>query len=479
MKRINIWLVTCIFAVAVLVRIGDFNSLPIQAHPQRQTDTACVIHFFTNQSLNILQPRACLIRPKTNLQGLFFLEFPLYQWLAAIIQVIAQNQSLWLVRIFNLLLFSLAFWSLYAGCRNYFDEQLGLLSVLIFSWLPSGIFFFGTAIHPDVFMIATLFGSWFWLTQYLRDHRRQDFIFCLLCLSLSILTRPFAAICLPAWALLLWQNDKKKESVLCLLLPCLPYLLWTLYQRFFPEADHSWQLWTVHGQESLLLLETWKLLLFKNVSGEVLGKVVTLLSVGGLMTTFYRKDYSKLAFVLLYLLLIPFYWLVVPNGNLNHQYYAHVYIFPFIILTAYGLTCWSRQLEKHNFWRTFIIAAAIFLIVINGWRTSRYFYLPRVSNEEIALAQSIEKVVPANKKIMFLGEQPYTISLAYRQGWVTAPNGIDINNSEADISEILAHADYLVAPSFDGIFPLERLSVTSNLDLVADTPAGKIYQIQH
>lgn len=473
-----LFLAFIIFFLALAFRSlssGQLNQPPHDAHPMRQTDTACVIHFFKTQSFNILKPRTCLIRPSTNTQGLFFLELPFYQWLVAGFQRIINTDAWWTVRVINLALFAIAFWMLYLGTARRFSKRLAVFAIFIFSFLPSGIFFFGQAVHPDVLMIAVLFASWNFLTLYLKTKRKLHIFLYLLCLNILIATRPFAALALVPFSLMIWQRKQKKAAIITALLSLITLIFWKGWQELFPLADHGWQTWVFGGRRQLLQLDILKHLVLKNLTGEVVGKAVSGLSLAGLFVFLKAKNRQKLFPFFVYLLLVPVYWIIVPAGNIAHQYYAHVVIFPFIIFSAYFLDWLSIKL-KNNFLKFSVLSLLLLLVFANGYRTSKYFFITRISNEELQLAEQIKKTIPPNSKLIYLGQSSLPMSLAYRQGWTTAQPPADLSRDAKTVKSVFNQADYLIVPHFDDSFPeKERNLVLEGLELVEDTELGKVY----
>jgi len=471
------YVVALIFVVAIGARSTQLNAPPIDAHPMRQTDTACVIHFFANGSLNILEPRTCLIRPTTNTEGYFFLEFPAYEWIIALFQRIIGSQSWWTYRIVNIALFTVAFWSLYYGCLRYFNKRVALFSVLIFSWLPAGMFFFGQAIHPDVFMIATLFLSWNLLTLYIKSGKIWQIAAYLVLMSLSIVTRPFVALSLLPFSLVLAQNRRWIAALITLGGPLLPYLGWSQWQKSFTDANHDWQEWVLTGQDQLFKPATLHNLIWKNVVGEVLGKVVTALAGLGVISMIFAKDKLKFLFLFIFIAMIPVYWYIVPAGNVAHQYYAHVFVFPIIILAAQALA-WLVDKVKNKMIMIPILGILIALVLFNGYRTSRYFYIPRVFNEETQMAVQIQNTVEPGKRVIFLGQSSIPFSIAFIQGWNIARPPADLDRNAASVRSVIDKADYLIVPSFDGTFPPEEVAdLVKDLELASQTEWGSIYTL--
>ena len=77
------------------------------------------------------------------------------------------------------------------------------------------------------------------------------------------------------------------------------------------------------------------------MAGEIMGKTVSFLAGLGLVVSCLKKD-KKIIPLIFWGFGVIAYWLLVPNGNLTHQYYADVYIPLFVILDGF--------LEKIKFW---------------------------------------------------------------------------------------------------------------------------------
>lgn len=467
-----------VFVLALAVRLGnDITQPPYDAHPMRQTDTACVIHFFYSGVSSPLEPRACLSRPPTNTEGYFFLEFPLYQWLVAVVQKALMTEAWWTARLVNFALFSLAFWSLYYGTRRAFGSLQAVFAIFIFSWLPSGLFFFGQAIHPDVLMIALLFTSWNLLSYVTTKQGARFWWLYLLSMTLLIATRPFAALAIAPFSYFLWINKRKLLAIANLFVPLSLYGAWRGWQLRYPEADHAWQNWVLTGQDELKKVAVLRNLIWKNVVGEVVGKASTLLAGFGLLSLVINKHWRWLGFFTLYLLMIPIYWYVVPAGNLAHQYYAHVFLLPMILLAALALN-WIATGKRFTVFRYGLVAALLLLVVLNGYRTSRYFFLPRTSADEIAMASFIQATVPEGEMVLYLGQSSLPMSLAFRQGWNTAQPPADVHQNAQAVLDQLRFAPYLIVPNFDDSFPqAEKQAIQEQVELVAESDLGSIFRL--
>jgi len=110
--------------LGLLVRFQNFHLLPIDGHAMRQTDTESVAYNLAFRNHNILYPQNSLIRPITNTNSYFFLEFPAYQYSISLLYRLF-GWHIELARILNLFLFVVSVLSLFLFTKNTFLEWDG------------------------------------------------------------------------------------------------------------------------------------------------------------------------------------------------------------------------------------------------------------------------------------------------------------------------------------------------------------------
>jgi 4-amino-4-deoxy-L-arabinose transferase-like glycosyltransferase len=445
-KKLPIIIVTLLIFVGILFRLYHFSILPIDGHAMRQTDTESVAYNFAFKNSNILYPQNSLIRPVTNVKALFFLEFPAYEYLIGGMYALF-GWHIELARLVNLVLFSIASFSLYYFVKKFINVKTAVLCVFFFGFIPSSLFFFGHALHPDIFAITTLILS---LASYIKWKEKNNlffFIFSLICISLSVATRPFIVIVLPAFLYLMWTRKASfYEYPLMLLSPFGIYGFWKIWQSRFKEADSTWENWVLDGRETLFQPEVLLRLIYKNVIGEVIGKSVFSLFIISIIS-FFRKINSIVLFLTLWLLTIPLYWLITPNGNIIHQYYANVFVIPIIITAAYGTCQLSEFIYKKSPILFYIFSILLsFLIVYNGIRTSLNYYRDIESDSHMKIAEEIQKVIPVNDKLVYLARlNSVPFSVYHRQGWMIGGFPVDASdNAESVLSMKQYGAKYIV-----------------------------------
>ncbi len=472
LKKNRNWLILIfILILGVSVRIKNFNSLPIDAHPMRQTDTECVAYFLYSGKSTFLKPKACLMRPVSNINGYFFLEMPFYEKLIAISYKIF-GPKLWAARLVNLALYIVGSLSLFGLLKRWMGNLSGFLGVLIFGFVPGSIFFIGHAIHPDAMAV-----SFIWVSLYLMwRYKETGYVFYLvtsgLSLGVSVASRPFGIICLPLLGYFLYlRKSRLRDYFGLLILSLLFYGGWYVWVKFL-KVDMSWENWVLFGREKIFNLGILKNLIWKNIVGETMGKVVSGLAGLGLSVAIIKKD-KKIIPLIMWIFGVIIYWLVVPNGNLTHQYYADVYIPLVVILAVIGATfIWKKNK---------LIAIFVLLVMIyNGIRTSNYHFLTNVEAKiDTSVAEEITREIEEDKKIIYLNRSnSVPLSLSHRQGWMLGEWPTDVAGHIWSFMEMRNFGfDYVVEPKHKSDLKIEDWNIIKeNYPLVKTGEYINIYK---
>jgi hypothetical protein len=442
LKKNENWLVlVLILVLGLVVRLKDFGVIPIDAHPMRQTDTECVAYFLYSGKSDFFHPKSCLMRPVSNVDGYFFLEMPFYESLIAVSYKIFGVYP-WTARLVNLVLYTLGSVALFVLMKKWWSKRVAWLSVLIFSFVPGSIFFVGHALHPDAMAVSFILISLCFGWKYRENSKLINLLLSGLALGVSVASRPFGLICLPLlFYFLLLRKSKWWNYFLITILGVGFYVFWWWWTRKL-GVDMSWENWVLSGREKLLVWENIKNLIWKNVIGETMGKVVSLLAGIGLVVEIVKKD-KRVIPLLLWLGGVVVYWLIVPSGNLVHQYYADVYIPLVVILAAVGLD-WVFGKSK---WLAMLI---IPLMVYNGIRTSNYHFDIRFNTEAVEIAKEIQEKIPEGKKIIYLAkDDSIPLSLSHRQGWMLGEWPTDVAVHIWAFMEMRHfNFDYIVEPKY-------------------------------
>lgn len=477
---------TAIILVGLGVRLTNFHILPIDAHAMRQTETESVAYNFAFRNANILLPQQGLIRPMENVNSYYFMEFPLYAYMIAILYKLF-DWHIVLARFINLALFTIGVGSLYYFVEKFINKNTALIATFLFTFTPASIFFFGHAIHPDILSVTTLLLALALYMRYVKSKNSLFFFLSLINLSISVATRPFILIVLPAFLLLLWFHKARLWEYIAVFLGSIFfYGLWNLWEFWFRfHNNYHWitseKTWILGGRVELFKKEVFvRQLLLKNVIGEVIGKTISLVAGLGTLSLLLRRNRVSV-FLFAWLMGIPVYWFLVPNGNIVHQYYANVYIIPVILTAACGLVYAYEKMKKFlgGMLSAVVFVPLALLIVYNGIHTANHFF-KFIITTDLPIANEIQKVVPIDDKLVYLGNNSVPFSLCHRGGWMLGAAILDIEPSkEAIFATQRLGAKYIVEGKGDTIISDQELSkIKEATDLIYSSSQVNIYQFR-
>lgn len=462
-----------ILLVGVLIRLKGFNEIPIDAHPMRQTDTECVAYYLSINKANFLYPKSCLMRPVSNVDGYFFLEVPFYESLIALgYKLLGTN--FWVARVINIILYLTGSLALFGLIKSWWNKKMALFSVLIFSFIPASIFFVGHAIHPDTLAVSFILVSLFFGWKYKEKGKIIYLLLSGLILGISVASRPFGLICLPLLFYFLFLKKANWRDYLVLVLLSGGIYGWWWWRTKTLGIDMSWENWVLSGRETLFHFENLKKLIWRNMIGEVMGKTVSGLAGLGLLVGIIKKN-KRMIPLILWIGGVFVYWMLAPNGNLTHQYYADVYIPLVVILAAIGID-WIWDKNK------FIVLLIIPILIYNGIRTSSYFYQRQIEADlDIKVAEEIKQEIPEDKKIIYLNKgNSVPLSLSHRQGWMLGEWPTDVAVHIWSFMEMRHYQfDYIVEPKHKVELKTEDWEIIKmNYPLVKELEYIRIYKYQ-
>jgi len=472
-KHFGTILLILILLAGVVVRIRGFNEIPIDAHPMRQTDTECVAYFMYTGKADFFNPKSCLMRPVSNIDGYFFLEVPFYEGLIALgYKLLGVN--FWVARLINLSLYLLGSICLFLMMKNWWNKRMAIFSVLIFSFIPGSIFFVGHAIHPDALAVSFILVSLFFGWQYKQKGKIIYLILSGLTLGISVASRPFGIICLPLLGYFLFLRKSNWRDYLVLIFLSLGIYGWWWWRTKNLGIDMSWENWVLSGRETLFHFENLKKLIWRNMIGEVMGRTASGLAGLGLLVGIIKKE-KRMIPLILWIGGVFIYWILVPGGNLTHQYYADVYIPLIVLLAAIGLNLiWDKS--------KFLALLIIPVLIYNGVRTSSYYYLRQIEADlDMKIAEELKQEIPEGKKIIYLNKgNSVPLSLSHRQGWMLGEWPTDVAVHIWSFMEMRNFKfDYIVEPKHKkDIADDEFKVIKENYPLVKELEYIRIYKYQ-
>src|SRR4030042_6567845 len=145
-KRGEYIFISLIIVLGFIVRMYKINTPLADWHSFRQADTASVTRFFINDGIDLLHPKyQDISRVQSgifNPQGYRFVEFPIYNFFHAILATAFPQLSLevW-GRLLTIFLFLISTYTIFLIGRELMNKWGGLISALLFAFLPFNIYF--------------------------------------------------------------------------------------------------------------------------------------------------------------------------------------------------------------------------------------------------------------------------------------------------------------------------------------------------
>lgn len=203
--------------VSIAVHLPGIASPLLDIHSWRQTQTAAIARNYHENGYHFLSPQ---INWEGHFSGTISTEFPIYNYLLALLWPTAGLGDIW-GRILSSLFAMLAAVYMYLLAKELLDEETALLSALIFTVLPVGIYFTHT-VQPEALGLLGMIAGLYHIRKRGWGHMTAAAVF----LSLAPLVKlPYAYIWLPA-AWLAFKNPNRKTALAALAFPVLTVIVW-------------------------------------------------------------------------------------------------------------------------------------------------------------------------------------------------------------------------------------------------------------
>jgi 4-amino-4-deoxy-L-arabinose transferase-like glycosyltransferase len=408
-----------IFIGGLTVRLYKINSPIADWHSFRQADTSSVTRNLLG-NFDLLHPTyhdlSDVQSGKDNPQGYRLVEFPVYNTVSVVffktfspifsgltIEVSSRLVSILFSLITALIIFLIGLQT----TKNFWPSFLGTATFL---FLPFSIYYSRTILPEPTAVLFMILASYLFPKSRLLSG---------IALSIAILTKPFTGIIIFPLLVLysLRLNLLKPKTLLSLLLfaliSLLPFYLWRRWINQFPEGipRSDWLLnnsdsttfptW-YHGYNLTFLNKLvafrphWFNWLFKErIAGLILGTY-------GIIPLFlgfaYKKNQSqKFSFSLLLGILL--YFIIVAQGNIQHDYYQVLIIPSISILSGFGFYYLSRFIFSQKFLSFFITFFVLISSLYFSWVQIRQYYI--INNPTIVDAgKMVDKLTPKNSLVV-------------------------------------------------------------------------------
>jgi hypothetical protein len=428
----------------------------------RQADTASVTRIFSQSGIDILHPRyqdiSNIQSGLANPQGWRMVEMPIYNAISVFYHQIFKTNieisSRMVSVLFSLGSAILIFLICFQVCRSFWPS---FSSLVIFLFLPFNIYY-SRSILPEpaavFFMLLSLFLF------------KPSIILSGVSLAIAILLKPYTALIIFP-TLLLFTFDKYRQKIsfrtlITLLIfsavSLIPFWWWRRWISQFPAGipKSDWLLnnsdsitfpnW-FHGYNLTFLNKLvafrphwWTWLFYERISNLILGSFGLIPLFLGLSLKKNRTHIFSFSLILGILL----YFVIVAQGNIQHDYYQ-VLIIPFLsILSGFGYFYIIKFLYKSKLVVIPIVFIIFTLSTFFSYQQIRGYY--QINNPSIITAgQKARELLPQNSLIIapYNGDTAFLYQTGF-QGWPT-----EVYNIPDQIKNFPDNPIYLVSVNFD------------------------------
>ena len=444
--------------IAFIIMLWPFISprLPYTAwvHEWRQCDVLSVARNYFRESMNFFYPR---IDQRRNLTGITGMEFPLYNYILALLYVISGKVIPFYGKILSFI-FSLC--SIYMINKiisfDEFSKKYPINpAVLLFCAFCSQYFFaFSVAVMPEFLAMLLSLSGFYYFIKYTKYSKNSYLIFSCILFCLGMLVRPYAAffgIIMFLYCISNLFNNKKEflKILISGILVLIPFVIW--YGYWAPHLDNTYGVHyffmgnPIAENIKLMLNKVFFARLFFLINNEFTYPVIINVLVPlGFIMYLYNYEYKNpdnhnliSSPIFLFLLagilsIIVVLLLIGPSVVSAHKYYLAA-IFPIIIIfpsipISYCFRKNKIFAKKENILKNIFILVLLFCIYLPTIRMRNNFIenpspaFPKWVNmkylvhEKDALLKNVKKtdlVVTSVKNTI----SPQFLYLLDRKGW--------------------------------------------------------------
>lgn len=427
-----------ILFLGFFVRLYKINHPIADWHSFRQVDTASVTKNLLN-NFDLLHPTyhdlSNVQSGKENPKGYRMVEFPIYNAISAETykaikpfypQITIDIAS----RLVSILFSVLSGFLIYLICLQLTGQFLpSFFAMATFLFLPFNIYYSRTVLPQPTAIFFML------LCLYIFP---KNIILSSIPFSISILTTPYVGFIISP-ALFIYSIAKLKKNnylklainlIIFSIISLVPFFLWRHWILQFPEGIPA-NAWLLNNSPNSIFPDWYKGIhlaflnkivafrptWFKWLFYERLGKLI-LASFGAIplfLGLAYKKNLSqKINFSLIVGILL--YFIIIPQGNIQHDYYQTLIIPSISIIIGFGYFYIYQFLFKNKFVSTFFIFLIFAFSFYFSWDTikSNYNYNTNI----IEAGKKIDSIIPKDSLLV----TPYNGDTTFlyqtnRSGW--------------------------------------------------------------
>lgn len=403
-----------IILTALVFRLYRINTPLADLHSWRQADTASVSRNFIKFGFDLLHPRyddlSSIESGKENPEGYRFVEFPLYNAIPTLLYKIYPNIPIEIYGRLTSILFSLITLTLiYYFVFKEADRLAAIIAVLVFATFPFFVFF-SRMVLPETMAVTLIFLSIFSLYVLPKDKEENIkrgllFSFGIFFFALALLVKPTAIFYSPTLLYLFYKHYglralRKIWFYLFFTLSIVPFLLWRLYIRNFPEGvpANLWLITSVNTYEGLKNIffrpAFFRWIFFERLNNMILGGYLSIFFLLGIVRKYQRLFFhSLLVSALIYLF-------TFQGGNIQHEYYQVIILPVVAIFIGLGVDfLWNLKKQLISQYITIPITVIIFALsfFFSFYRVKDFYNYPQ---DLVNISRIIKSLTKENDKII-------------------------------------------------------------------------------
>lgn len=432
-KTFEYILLSLLIIAGFLVRLYKIDNPIADWHSWRQADTAAVTRNYVSDGINLLLPRfddiSSIQSRIPNPQGVRMVEFPVYNAISALIARNFESISLevW-SRVVTIIFALTTSFFLYLIGKRFIGRAGGLLTAFFYLFIPFNIYFTRTILPDPAGVTFGVIALWLFIKFF--DDSGDIFLYLSgIFFALMFLIKPYLGFYLfPVFYLLnlkfgLKKILKDKKTALKLiaffLIMVTPFILWRWWESRFPEGIPLFW-WAFNGNGIRFRPAFWYWVFGERLGHLILGSLGLIPFVFGVLNT---KQKNK--FIHWFLAGTIFYFFVVANANVMHDYYQ-ILVIPSVslVLASGGVYLWQQKLFNRLLVRSILIFSILIMLLV-GWFQIKGDYV--INHWEIIEAgKRVDEITPKDALVI----APYTGDTAFlyqtkRKGWPVIDDSID------------------------------------------------------
>jgi 4-amino-4-deoxy-L-arabinose transferase-like glycosyltransferase len=454
--------VIIILTIGFLLRLYRINEPIADWHSHRQADTAAVTQIYNDEGFDFFHPRYFDISSTQsgveNPHGYRMVEAPIYNAISLFFGKIFGLNITLASRLVSILFSLGSGWLIYLIVVSLTSLPLaGLFSLAVFMFFPFNVYY-SRVVLPEpsaaFFMLLS-----FYLFQ-------KNLLLSGVALGISLLIKPYTGLIIsPVYALLILAQPTKylsKKNILFLslfsIITLAPFGLWRLWISQFPEGipSSNWLLnngvtttfpaW-YHGYNLSFLNKLiafrphWWYWLFQERLG------ILILGIFGTIPLFLGLAFNKkhTQSVTLGLLLgILVYFVVIAQGNIQHDYYQTLIVPSLSIIVGIGYFYISQFLFNSIFAKSLAILTIFVLSTYFSLDQVKNYY--KINNQNIVTsAQKARELLPTDSLIIAPNNGDTT--LLFQTGHFGWP--VEIYDIDSKINMYSPRPIYLLSLNYD------------------------------